>query len=125
MGLAEWSKNTMRDSCMGWVNHMGRRRRIVARHLSSLKDLRMPLYRPYSDEEKSIMWPATSWTIEGKRMNLYPRKGFDYRGARGWRVTLTLGKVVHTVAWTQAGEGDAWRLACKARQLKAGPLKGC
>ncbi len=36
---------------------------LVHQHCPSLKKLGLPLYKPYTDIEKSILLPATSWTL--------------------------------------------------------------
>jgi len=70
--LKQWSDANIRDNCKEWVTMgPGRSIRLVVRHLSSLERLGVPLYRPYSEEELSIMRPTDKWVIDGHPLSLY------------------------------------------------------
>lgn len=69
--IMQWSDSSVRDICKVHTKIGGQKMHVVPRYMSSLEHLGIPLYRPYSHEERSIMWPDNTWTLEGKHLSLH------------------------------------------------------
>lgn len=72
--LKEWADASVVSQCKVWTVVRGKRVHLPPRYLSSLKELGLPLYPPYEEEERSVMSPSTSWTFEGRELFLHRRR---------------------------------------------------